>query len=106
MAQVFKKINKKIFLTFFDDFFRDLNRKSNFSQNISIFRGSRYHFWNRLIKSNKKKKNENPHATTVYRLGNLIKINKVNFIFKNKVIKFRNWQFLNAKGVQMIFVTL
>ena len=55
MAQVFKKINKKIFLTFFDDFFRDLNRKSNFSQNISIFRGSRYHFRNRLIKSNKKK---------------------------------------------------
>ena len=70
MAQVFKKINKKIFLILFDDFFRDLNRKSNFSQNISIFRGSRYHFRNRLIKSNKKK-NENPHATTVYRLGNL-----------------------------------
>ena len=60
MAQVFKKINKKNFLTFFDDFFRDLNRKSNFSQNISIFRGSRYHFWNRLIKSNKKKKRKSP----------------------------------------------
>ena len=60
MAQVYKKINKHFFLTFFDDFFRDLNRKSNFSQNISIFRGSRYHFRNRLIKSNKKKKNENP----------------------------------------------
>ena len=58
-------------------FFWDLNRKSNFSQNISIFRGSRYHFRKRLLKSNKK--NGSPHATMVCRLGNLsfliIKVN-------------------------------
>ena len=32
-------------------------------------------------------------------LKNTKKQQNENFIFENKVIMFRNWQFLNAKGV-------
>ena len=44
-------------MAFFNALFQDFNRKSHFSQNLSIFIGSRYHFRKRLIKSNKKKRN-------------------------------------------------